>query len=150
MEKSKKIILLLVFSLAVFLIVFHFTDTPKVWVDEGVFTETAKNLATHDVLGLQTAPGQFFSMRNFLLSTSYPVIFPVALSLKIFGTGLWQARLPMIVYMFILTVLFYLFVKKRYGFYLLLPPFFCSFHFRHSMAMAGPFKVKCPGLSFSF
>ncbi len=104
-------------SLAAFLIVFHFTDTPKVWSDEGVFTETAKNLMAHGVIGLQTEPGVFFSMRNFLLTTSYPVIFPVALSLKIFGTGVWQARLPMIIYMFALVGLFYLFNKKKYDFY---------------------------------
>ena len=115
--KTEKIILGAVLILAVFLILFHFTDTPKVWVDEGVFTEVSKNLATKGVLGVQTSPGEFFSMRNLLLTTSYPVIFPVATSLKIFGVGIWQARLPMILYMFALVLLFYLFAKKRYGFY---------------------------------
>ena len=115
--KTKNIILVVVFTLAIFLITFDFKNTPKVWVDEGVFTETAKNLATHGVLGLQTSTGEFFSMRNFLLSTSYPVILPVALSFKILGTGIVQARLPMILYMFALVMIFYLFAKKRYSFH---------------------------------
>ena len=114
-EKIKKIILLIVFVLALFLIPFHFTSTPNVWTDEGVFIETARNLAVHNTLALQTSPAEFFSMRNFLLSTSYPVIFPVALSLKVFGIGFWQARLPMILYMFILVLLSYLFSIKLYG-----------------------------------
>lgn len=114
-EKNKKIILALIFSLAAFLIFFHFTDTPSVWVDEGVFTEVAKNLALHGTIGLQTDPGTFFLMRSFLLTTDYPVIFPVAGSFALFGTGIWQARLPMILYMFTLVVIFYLFTKRKYG-----------------------------------
>lgn len=115
LEKRKKVILFATFALAVFLILFHFTDTPKVWVDEGVFTETAKNIAQHGVIGLQTSQGVFFSMRNLLLTTSYPVIFPVVLSFKLFSTGLWQARLPMVIYMFLLVVVFYFFTIKLYG-----------------------------------
>ena len=115
-EKKEKIILCLILALTVFLITFHFTDTPRVWVDEGIFTNVAENVASHGVLGLQTEPGVFFRLGP-QLTTNYPVIFSVALSFKIFGIGLWQARLPLIIYMFLLTILFYLFAKKRYGFY---------------------------------
>ncbi len=112
---SKKILVFLTFALAIFLIIFHFTDTPKVWVDEGFFTEVARNVAVHGVFGLQTEPGNFFGVST--LSVGYPTIFPIATSFLIFGTGLWQARLPMLIYMFLLVILFYLFTKKRYGFY---------------------------------
>ncbi len=144
----KNIILILLFALAAFLITFHFTDTPKVWVDEGVFTETAKNLALHGVIGLQTAPGQFFSMRNFLLSTSYPVIFPVALSLKLFGVGIWQARLPMILYMFALVVLYYLFVRKKYGFYQAILSVLLLLSFSPFYGNGRPVQGEVPGLVF--
>ena len=147
-EKIKKLILITVFALGTFLIIFHFTDTPNVWGDEGVFTETAKNLALHGVMGLQTAPGQFFSMRNFLLSTSYPVIFPVALSFKLFGTGLWQARLPMIVYMFVLIVLFYLFVRKKYGFYPAILSVLMIISFSPFYGNGRPVQGEVPGLVF--
>ncbi|MCX6701655.1 MAG: glycosyltransferase family 39 protein [Candidatus Zambryskibacteria bacterium] len=115
-EKTKKIILTLIFSLAVFLIVFHFTDTPRVWVDEGIFTNIAENVSLYGVYGIQTEPGSFFRSAT-LFTTNYPVIFPVAASFKLFGIGLWQARLPMIIYMFLLVILFYLYTKKRYSFY---------------------------------
>jgi len=147
-EKKEKIILFLVFVLAIFLITFHFTDTPKVWVDEGVFTETAKNLAMHGTLGIQTAQGEFFSMRNFLLSTSYPVIFPVALSLKLFGAGLWQARLPMIIYMFILVVLFYFFVRKKYGFHPAILSVLMLLSFSPFYGNGRPVQGEVPGLVF--
>lgn len=144
----KRIIVCFVFVLAVFLIIFHFTDTPSVWVDEGVFAETAKNLAWHGTLGLQTEPGVFFSMRNFLLSTSYPVIFPVAGSFAIFGTGIWQARLPMVIYMFLLVVFFYLFVKKKYGFYPAILSILMLLSFSPFYGNGRPVQGEVPGLVF--
>src|SRR4051812_9004454 len=110
---SKKIIFASITVVTIFLIAVHFTDTPKVWVDEGVFTETAKNLAWHGILGLQTEPGHFFPMST-LLTTGYPVIFPVAASFRVFGTGIFQARLPMIINMFLLIIFLYHFVHKKY------------------------------------
>lgn len=146
--KFKKAIFFLVFALAIFLIVFHFTDTPKVWVDEGVFTEVAKNLAWHNTLGLQTEPGKFFSMRNFLLSTSYPVIFPVAASFSLFGTGIWQARLPMLIFMFGLVIVFYLFVKKRHGFYPAILSVLTLISFSPFYGNGRPVQGEVPGLFF--
>src|SRR3990167_3005815 len=146
--KTKNIILVVVFTLAIFLITFDFKNTPKVWVDEGVFTETAKNLATHGVLGLQTSTGEFFSMRNFLLSTSYPVILPVALSFKILGTGIVQARLPMILYMFALVMIFYLFAKKRYSFYPAILSVLMLLSFSPFYGNGRPVQGEVPGLVF--
>lgn len=147
-KRKKEIILFSVFILGAFLIVFHFTDTPKVWIDEGVFTEVAKNLAWHGVLGLQINPGNFFPMKGFLLSTSYPVIFPVAWSFTIFGTGIWQARLPMIIYMVILVVLFYLFTKKRYGFYAAILSVLMLISFSPFYGNGRPVQGEVPGLVF--
>ncbi len=147
-KKTEKVIACSVFLLAIFLITFHFTDTPKVWVDEGVFTETAKNLARNGVIGLQTAPGEFFSMRNFLLSTSYPVIFPVAASLKLLGNGIWQARFPMILYMFGLTLVFYFFAKKRYGFYPGILSVLLLLSFSPFYGNGRPVQGEVPGLFF--
>lgn len=143
----KKTVTTLIFLLVGFLIIFQFTSTPKVWVDEGVFTETARVLAEHGTLGIQTEPNQYFSMRNFLLSTSYPVIFPVALSLKVFGVGLWQARLTMLIYMFGLTVLFFLFSKKRYGFYPAIQSVLLLVSFSPFYGNGRPVQGEVPGLA---
>ncbi len=143
----KSFFLFLIFFLAAFLIVFHFTDTPRVWVDEGVFTEVARNLAWHGVPGLQTEPGNFFPM-TALLSTGYPVIFPVATSFRLFGTGIWQARLPMILYMFILAVLFYLYAKKRYGFSTAILSVLLLLSFSPFYGNGRPVQGEVPGLVF--
>jgi 4-amino-4-deoxy-L-arabinose transferase-like glycosyltransferase len=147
-KNEKRIILLVLFIFSIFLITFHFTDTPKVWVDEGVFTETARNLAKNGIIGLQTEPGEFFSMRSFLLSSSYPVIFPVASSFIIFGTGIWQARLPMIIYMLLLVIVFYLFVKNKYGFYPAVLSVLLLLSFSPFYGNGRPVQGEVPGLVF--
>jgi 4-amino-4-deoxy-L-arabinose transferase-like glycosyltransferase len=115
-EKNKEIILTLLLALTAFCIVFHFTDTPRTWTDEGIFTNVSENIALNGVVGIQTNPGVYMKLGP-LLSTNYPVFFSVALAFKLFGIGLWQARLSMIIYMFSLVILYYFFVKRRYGNY---------------------------------
>src|SRR5581483_10542629 len=144
----KKAILFLTFALTAFLIVFQFTYTPKPWIDEGLFTEMARNFAFHGVWGIQTSPGNFTLMNVPQVSVGYPVILPVALSLKIFGTGIWQARLPMLVFMFLLAVVFYLFVKKRYGFYNAIISVLLLISFAPSYGDGRPVIGEVPGLFF--
>jgi 4-amino-4-deoxy-L-arabinose transferase-like glycosyltransferase len=146
-EKRKNIIVFLVFALALFLIFFHFTDTPRVWVDEGIFTNVAENVALHGQLGLQTDPGSFSRIGTFL-STNYPVIFSVAGSFKLLGVGLWQARLVMVTYMFLLVICFYLFVKKRYGFYSAISSVLLLISFAPFYGNGRPVQGEVPGLFF--
>lgn len=108
LESHKTIVGAGVAFLSLFLVFFHFLDTPKVWVDEGVFTEVAKNMALHGVIGIQTSPGVYFPMNNILLTTSYPVIAPIAGMFYLFGVGLVQARLIMFFYMLLLLISAYL------------------------------------------
>ena len=143
----KRIIICFVFVSAAFLIVFRFTDTPKVWVDEGILTSIARSVASSGVFGLQTQPGSFFQF-GALLTTNYPVIFPVAVSIKLFGTGIWQARLPMILYMFVLVVLFYLYTKKKYGFYPAILSVLMLISFSPFYGNGRPVQGEVPGLVF--
>ena len=143
----QKIILGAVSILAVFLIIFHFTESPRVWLDEGIFTEVAKNLAWHGVQGIQIAPGQIVS--SAVVATSgYPLIFPVAASFYLFGTGLWQARLPMVLYMLSLVALFYFFTKKRQGFYWAIFSVLLLLSFSPFYGNGRPAQGEVPGLVF--
>ncbi len=150
-NKHKKLITSLVFVLAIFLISFHFTDTPDVWVDEGVFTNVAETLAHHGTLALQAGPGDYYHL-GYFLSTNYPVIYPVAASLYLFGNGIWQARLPMLIYMFLLVISFYLFVKKRYGdlygFYPAILSVLMLISFSPFYGNGRPVQGEVPGLLF--
>ncbi|MFA5889111.1 MAG: glycosyltransferase family 39 protein [Candidatus Paceibacterota bacterium] len=146
-KKTKIIILCLVLILTVFLITFDFKNTPRVWVDEGIFTNTAENLAYNGKWGLQVDPGVSYRL-GAQLTTNYPVIFPVAISFNLFGTGIWQARLPMIIYMFLFLVFSYLFVKKRYGFYPAILSILLLSSFAPFYGNGRPVQGEIPGLTF--
>src|SRR3989344_2819702 len=146
-ERTKKVILFLVLVLSIFLITFQFTDTPKVWVDEGLWTNVAENLVANGTIGMQIEPGVSTPL-GLLLSVGYPVIFPVAMSFSLFDIGIWQARLPMLVYMFLLVLSFFLFVKKLYGFWPAIFSILLLISFSPFYGNGRPVQGEVPGLVF--
>ncbi len=147
LEKYKKIILVAVSILTVFLVTYHFTDTPRTWTDEGIFTNVSQNIALHNIVGIQTEPGKYTQLGP-LLSTNYPVFFSVAGVFKIFGIGLWQARLAMVFYMCLLVFLFYLFANKRYGFYPAISSILLLISFAPFYGNGRPVQGEVTGLAF--
>lgn len=143
----KKIILGAVFIISVFLIFFHITESPRVWLDEGIFTETAKNLAWHGIQGIQTAPGSIMSSA-VVSTTGYPLIFPLAAVFRFFEAGLLQARLVMGFFMISLVGLFYLFTAKRRGFYSAIFSVLLLLSFSPFYGNGRPVQGEVPGLVF--
>jgi 4-amino-4-deoxy-L-arabinose transferase-like glycosyltransferase len=133
--------------LSVFLVTFNYSSSPRVWGDEGVFTETARNLALKGTLSLQVTPSESFSMRSFLLSTGYPVIVPVALFMKIFGVGLAQARITMLLYMLLLVLSFYLYSRGKYGFWVGVVSSLLLLSFSPFYGNGRPVQGEVPGLA---
>ncbi|MCC2630512.1 MAG: Dolichyl-phosphate-mannose-protein mannosyltransferase, partial [Candidatus Paceibacter sp.] len=89
-----------------------------------------------------------FSPMAAPLSTGYPVIGPVAASIGLFGTGVAQARLAMISYMFLLVCVFYLFAKKRYGFLPALLSTLFLLSFAPFYGNGRPVQGEVPGLFY--
>lgn len=101
-------------GITVFFATYKLTEAPAVWFDEGFFEQAAMNLARHEVWGMQIAPGQFASLET--LSAGYPIIAPLALVFKIFGIGILQARLLMVVFILGLATVVFLLIKREYNF----------------------------------
>ncbi len=72
---------------------------PKLWGDEALSIELARNFSYQHTLNAQIAPGIFYPFPHFVQATGYPVTVPLALVFKFFGHGLFQARLYMIAWM---------------------------------------------------
>jgi 4-amino-4-deoxy-L-arabinose transferase-like glycosyltransferase len=78
---------------------------PPAWWDEGWTLSVARNWVElghygHLINGQPRAPG---------LDAAFPVVAPVALSFRIFGVGMWQGRLPSVIYLFgSMALVFYL------------------------------------------
>ena len=75
------------------------TTKPRLWTDEAVSIEIARNFQTDGVLDIKTAPGIFSGFSERLQSTGFPVTVPLSFFFKLFGYGLVQARVYMILWM---------------------------------------------------
>jgi 4-amino-4-deoxy-L-arabinose transferase-like glycosyltransferase len=71
------------------------------------------NLVQNGIYGYQIAPSSFISAS--FLTTSYPVIYPIAISFAVFGISLLHARIVMILFMIALCVAVYLLMRIQAG-----------------------------------
>ena len=70
---------------------FEGTEQSGNWYDEGIFLQAPMNLIKYGKYAILTQQG--FKEFDFYLTTGPTVLLPIALSFKIFGIGLLQARL---------------------------------------------------------
>ncbi len=147
LNNNKKIIFFALLLLSIFLIAYRYTEVPNVWLDEGVFTEVARNILINGNQGLQTAPGEFYPM--YALTTSgYPLTLPVSASIYLFGMGLWQVRLPLIIYMLLFVLIVYLFTKDKFGLYSAMASVLLILSFAPFYGNGRPVQGELPGLFF--
>lgn len=100
------------FVLVGFLAAYQLLESPPTWLDEGIIIQTALNTSLYGPHAqLQAAPGRLVSAGY--VSTSYPATYPVALSFTLFGIGLLQARLVMVLFILALALAAYLFTSKE-------------------------------------
>jgi 4-amino-4-deoxy-L-arabinose transferase-like glycosyltransferase len=88
---AHQIVFFFLWAFAIGLILVRPTDVPPLWFDEGWSLSVARNLVDSGIYA-QLSLGQ--PVPATFLSTGLPGIAPIALSFKLFGVGIWQARLP--------------------------------------------------------
>ncbi len=87
------------------------TESPPTWMDEGIIIQTARNFSNTGFSGLRIDPSTIVS--SGYVTTSYPVTIPIALSYKLFGENLYNARAVMAVFIFLLVLSVVIYFKKR-------------------------------------
>jgi len=110
--KSKVAGLALLLTGAALLLTYNLENWPVTWYDEGTTLQASKNLALLGRYGLLSSEG--FRWFDPLISTGPTVIVPIALVFKLWGVGLFQARLVMVLYA--LATVLILFVLAHYLF----------------------------------
>ncbi len=88
---------------------------PKLWIDESISINISRSFMTEGVLSPQTAPGRFFDFPELIQSTGYPVTVLLAGFFKVFGYGVYQARIFMLVWIVVALSLVFLLAKKLFG-----------------------------------
>lgn len=109
------------------------TTKPRLWIDEAKSIELARSFLKFGKLDIETAPGEFTGFPEILQSTGYPVTVPLAIFFKLFGYGLVQARIYMLIWMVIVLSTTFIVARRLFGDWLalgsvLLIATFASFH----------------------
>lgn len=108
-----KFLLAAAFLIATFFSFYKITESPRVWMDEGIITQVSRNIANYGRGIIQIAPNDFISAG--FVTTSYVVTYPIGLMFKLFGVGVLQARLVMIFFILFFLMGFYFLIKNRRG-----------------------------------
>ncbi len=111
--RTHVLILIVIFSFTLLYSLYHLTDSPRTWFDEGLYLHIAKQLATVGSYNFQLSPGAVGDMS--FISVGYPLLFPLAAVFKLFGATITTARLLMVAYVVGFVGVTYLFVGKLYG-----------------------------------
>lgn len=91
------------------------TTKPAYWYDEALNVELARNFADFGKLDLIVAPNAFSGAGATVGSTGYPITVPLAGFFKVFGFGLEQARIYMLLWVSAFILVFFFVAKKLWG-----------------------------------
>jgi len=108
------ILLILLFCIAGFFATYHLKESPPVWYDEGFYVQSAANLATFGHTGLRVTPDTI-EPSSKLITVGYPLIYPLAGWMKIFGLNDLVARSLMVLFILGFLLAGYTFVKRLFG-----------------------------------
>lgn len=113
--KEHLVYFLAVMAALLFLGTWRLSASPATWFDEGINIGIAQSFARNGVYNLSVGPDQYVAVRQFLITTNYPVLLPVALSIRFFGMSIWAARIPMVIFLVLFALSAYALVRKMYG-----------------------------------
>ena len=113
-KKIEIAILAFLFILAGFFSTYKLSESPSVWYDEGFYVQIASNLSTHGKYGLQLQPGEIEPVSK-LIKVGYPLIYPLAIAFKVFGSAITVARGVMVFFTLGLVLASYLLARRLFG-----------------------------------
>jgi hypothetical protein len=109
------VILACVFSFAIVFSLSSLTTKPDLWFDEALNIEVAHNFLLFQKLNILIAPGVFAEYPYMVSSSGYVLTVPLAGFFKIFGFGLVQARIFMLLWLFFAIFTIYFVAKSIFG-----------------------------------
>jgi 4-amino-4-deoxy-L-arabinose transferase-like glycosyltransferase len=112
--KIHALVLVLLFCLAGFFATYHLTESPPTWYDEGFYVQSAANLATYGHTGLRIAPDTI-EPSSKLITVGYPLIYPLAGWLKLFGVNILSARSLMVLFILGFLLASYVLARRLFG-----------------------------------
>jgi putative flippase GtrA/aryl carrier-like protein len=100
-------------ALFAFLSLYHLSENPPTWLDEGTNIQVAMNIAEHGINAVEIAPGRFIS--SDFTTTSFTVTYPIALAFNLIETNILIARSVMVAFMALTLLFTYLLISSLSG-----------------------------------
>lgn len=100
-------------ALALFLALVNLPYAPRTWFDEGSHLHVPKTLVQHGVYADISSEG--YRYYGPTVGVGPTVMLPIALVFKLFGVGLLQGRLIIMVYLLVALAAFYALVRRLHG-----------------------------------
>ncbi len=94
---------------------YNLANYPTIWWDEGIFSETAANLAQHGRYAFTEQSPDKLSDLDFRISVGPAVILPVALAYKLLGVKVATGRLVAGAYLVLAFLALFLGTRRLYG-----------------------------------
>ncbi len=114
LSSLEKVVLALILSVVLFFCFFRITESPPFTFDEGNAVQISANIAEHGISGLQFSPGHRERL-SIVTSVGYTLLHVLAFWFKLFGVGILQARIMMVVYMLAFMFLSFMLLRRLYG-----------------------------------
>jgi 4-amino-4-deoxy-L-arabinose transferase-like glycosyltransferase len=103
----------ILFVILVFFSAYKLTESPPTWYDEGIYNQIAENQALGHGQQVQISPDQYIS--SSFVTGGYPFLTPISWSFRVFGIGLLQARIVMVLFIIATAAAFFFLIKKLFG-----------------------------------
>ena len=94
---------------------YNLANYPTIWWDEGIFSETAANLAQHGRYAFTVQSPDQLNDLDFRISVGPAVILPVALAYKLFGVEVASGRLVAGAYLVLTFLALFLGARRLFG-----------------------------------
>ena len=104
----------LIALIALPLLLWNLDSHPVPWFDEGFTTHAARTLVERGVYGTYNAQDSYVYFDSGV-STGPTLVLPIALSFKLFGYGMWQARLVNVAFTLVMLWGIFALTKRLYG-----------------------------------
>lgn len=115
-SKDSQIVLLIgIIAVSILFAVKNFLVQPSVWFDEAITIEIARNFAMFGTLDILTAPGVFSGVPYLVGTNGYPLTIPLAGFFQLFGFGLAEGRIFMLLWLVVVLGAVFYTVKKIFG-----------------------------------
>ncbi len=110
---SHKALFLLLIGVVLASSLFRLTESPSIWYDEGLYIQTARNIASSHTYGIQLDPQTFLSGQY--MTVGFPLTYPLAFAFNTFGYGVEQARTVMVFFILGFALAGFALMRKLFG-----------------------------------